>query len=410
MRSWVVINVCLVFLAVTAHATYQGSPVKLLNGGTQTSASTASAAFNALSPVTTTGDLIYSSSGTTNVRLPIGTTNQVLTVVGGIPTWSASSSSAADASNQQTGLGLSASVTSNKLIVSVKQKDGSTDPTGGTPVSLGFRGTTLANGDYSIVNIASALSITVASGGTLGQTSAINQYVWVYALNDAGTVDICVSGVKVFFDQTLNSSTQVSAGSTSGTTLYCALSHTGAKPTRIIGRLLVNEATAGTWASVPSEIGLSPIPIPTVNDTSSTLTFTFTGLGTVSNNSIWATRNGDRLIARGSVQAGTTTATAAYIGLPSGLVIDTTKVPSTANTAQFGKYINLGAGSPNGVFTLNVGCALYYNGSNTDRLMVGCSANSNAYQTINGNSLQTSNTYFSIDLDVPIAGWSIYGP
>lgn len=40
--------------------------------------------FNGL---TTTGDTIYSSSGTTQSRLPIGTTGQVLTVAGGVPSW-----------------------------------------------------------------------------------------------------------------------------------------------------------------------------------------------------------------------------------------------------------------------------------------------------------------------------------
>lgn len=38
-------------------------------------------------PITTTGDIIYSSSGTTPARLGIGSTNQVLQVVGGIPAW-----------------------------------------------------------------------------------------------------------------------------------------------------------------------------------------------------------------------------------------------------------------------------------------------------------------------------------
>jgi hypothetical protein len=38
-------------------------------------------------PMTTTGDTIYSSSGSTPARLAIGTTGQVLTVAGGVPTW-----------------------------------------------------------------------------------------------------------------------------------------------------------------------------------------------------------------------------------------------------------------------------------------------------------------------------------
>jgi len=38
-------------------------------------------------PMTTTGDMIYSSSGSTPARLGIGSTGQVITVAGGIPTW-----------------------------------------------------------------------------------------------------------------------------------------------------------------------------------------------------------------------------------------------------------------------------------------------------------------------------------
>lgn len=44
-------------------------------------------------PMTTTGDTIYSSSGSTPARLPIGTTGQVLTVAAGLPSWATASSS-----------------------------------------------------------------------------------------------------------------------------------------------------------------------------------------------------------------------------------------------------------------------------------------------------------------------------
>ena len=55
-------------------------------------------------PMTTTGDMVYSSSGSTPARLGIGSTGQVLTVAAGIPSWgSAPSSSAANASALTTG-------------------------------------------------------------------------------------------------------------------------------------------------------------------------------------------------------------------------------------------------------------------------------------------------------------------
>ena len=65
--------------------------VAIANGGT--GQTTATAAFNALNPMTTTGDIIYEASPTTAARLPIGTTGQVLTVAAGIPAWSAAPSS-----------------------------------------------------------------------------------------------------------------------------------------------------------------------------------------------------------------------------------------------------------------------------------------------------------------------------
>jgi hypothetical protein len=61
------------------------------NGGT--GQTTAAAAFNALNPMTTTGDLIYEASASTAARLAIGTSGQVLTVSGGVPSWQAAGGS-----------------------------------------------------------------------------------------------------------------------------------------------------------------------------------------------------------------------------------------------------------------------------------------------------------------------------
>ncbi len=73
----------------------------IAQGGT--GQTTAGAAFSALSPITTTGDLIYSSSGTTSSRLAIGSTGNVLTVAGGVPTWAAPATSGTVTSVQVSG-------------------------------------------------------------------------------------------------------------------------------------------------------------------------------------------------------------------------------------------------------------------------------------------------------------------
>jgi hypothetical protein len=61
------------------------------NGGT--GQTTAGAAFNALSPITTTGDLIVGNGTNSATRLGIGTNGYVLTSDGTTATWSAASSS-----------------------------------------------------------------------------------------------------------------------------------------------------------------------------------------------------------------------------------------------------------------------------------------------------------------------------
>jgi hypothetical protein len=58
----------------------------IANGGT--GQTTAGAAFNALSPITTTGDLIVGNGSNSATRLGIGSTGQVLTVSGGTTVWS----------------------------------------------------------------------------------------------------------------------------------------------------------------------------------------------------------------------------------------------------------------------------------------------------------------------------------
>jgi hypothetical protein len=69
----------------TLALSYSGTALPVANGGT--GQVTAAAAFNALSPITTTGDIIYSPSGATSQRLGIGSTGNVLTVSGGVPAW-----------------------------------------------------------------------------------------------------------------------------------------------------------------------------------------------------------------------------------------------------------------------------------------------------------------------------------
>jgi hypothetical protein len=98
--------------ATTGAITLAGT-LAIANGGT--GQTTANAAYNALSPMTTTGDIEYRNGSSVATRLGIGTTGQVLTVAGGLPSWATPSGG----SSNITTLGLwenSATISANYTI------------------------------------------------------------------------------------------------------------------------------------------------------------------------------------------------------------------------------------------------------------------------------------------------------
>ena len=93
-------------------------------------------------PMTTTGDTSYSSSGSTPARLGIGSTGQVLTVAGGVPTWATAGGGGANWSLLNSGgTALSGSSTVTVSGISGKDKiwvliDSATTGTGSSNVAL----------------------------------------------------------------------------------------------------------------------------------------------------------------------------------------------------------------------------------------------------------------------------------
>lgn len=304
--------------------------------------------------------------------------------------------------------GLAATVASNALTIRLKQKDGATDPgnTLTTKVSVAFRNVTSATGAYASVDQTTALSIVVPSSATLGQASAVNQYVWVYLISDSG-LDMCVSGVNVFDDLSVQSATAITSGSTSGTTLYCGSAHTS-KPVRLIGRMLVNETTAGTWASAPTELGLMPVPKYSVTEWA-TYTPTFTSIGSPTSINYWWRRVGGDMEVRGTHLNGTAAATLWSMTLPGAFAIDTTRVaPSNNTTAAAGMMV--------GMMESNAGTAGLYNivlapGTSTTLVYDASTLSGTTTlvpQSTNGGI--TAGALASISFKIPILGWSSYGP
>jgi len=86
----------------TTGAVTLGGTLAIINGGT--GQTTASAAFNALSPITSTGDLIIGNGAGSATRLGIGANGYVLTSNGTTATWAASTGGVTSFSGGTTGL------------------------------------------------------------------------------------------------------------------------------------------------------------------------------------------------------------------------------------------------------------------------------------------------------------------
>lgn len=226
-----------------------------------TGQTTVTAAFNALSPLTTKGDLLTWHTAS-NQRLPVGTNGQVLTADSGETAGFKWATIAGSSSYQINNLGVSvANNGGNDLVITTTTSSGST-PSAGDAVTVGFGSATAANGTYSTPSITGATTFTIPSGATLGQASGRDQLIFWYKVNNAGTI---VDGVSsaVFDEGKTHNTTAIGTGSDSNSVLYTAAGLSGVR-VRLVGAFMNNQAVAGVYASNVSRIMLVPFEIPKV--------------------------------------------------------------------------------------------------------------------------------------------------
>lgn len=229
----------------TLAVTLSGTALPIANGGTgQTSAASA---FGALSPLTTKGDILGYS--TVNARVPIGSDGQYL-VADSTQTLGLKWANLFDQSYELSNLTINVTASAGTLTVALKDKAGS-DPSATSPVAISFRSATITSGVFNTRSITSALSMTIAGTTTFGVASALARFIYIYAIDNAGTVSLAASVTP--FDE--GSTKTTSSSTTSNFVLYQA-STVSAAPIRLIGRFLVTNTT-NSYAA-PSEVSSGP--------------------------------------------------------------------------------------------------------------------------------------------------------
>ena len=230
--------------------TWNGTTIAIARGGTGQTSQTA--AFDALSPTTTKGDIIV-DNGTNAIRVPVGSNGTVLTAdsaqASGVK-WDVVTPTL-DSAYDIVNCSISATVASSALTIALKTKAGS-DPSAGDPVKIGFRSPTVTTGTYVQRTITSALSLVISSGSTLGHTSTNQHAIYVYGVDTGSGVVLGACSLRLDDSAVYSSTAEGGAGGAdSMNVLYTAAAQTS-KPIRLIATLISTQATAGTWATTPS--------------------------------------------------------------------------------------------------------------------------------------------------------------
>jgi len=173
-------------LTLTGTTFSLSAPVSIANGGT--GQTTASAAFNALSPITTTGDLIVGNGSSSATRLPIGANGYILTSNGTTASWGPAPSSmvypgAGIAVSTGSAWGTSYSTSGSGTVVALTNSPVFTTPNLGTPSAATLTNATglpISTGVSGLgTNVATALAVNVGTagafvvnGGALGTPSS----------------------------------------------------------------------------------------------------------------------------------------------------------------------------------------------------------------------------------------------
>lgn len=199
---------------------------------------------------------VYFGNSTFTTLLQCGTLSASNTLT--LPTRTGTVALAIDAPTEAINYSLTASVAASALTVALKTKAAS-DASSSDPIFISFRSATAATGTYVQRSVTGALSVVVSSGSTLGHASAKDEYVYIYAIDNAGTVELAVSSSKIWDEGTRQTTTaEGGAGAADSKVLLYSSSARTDVGVRLLGRIKSQQATAGTWATAISEISLAP--------------------------------------------------------------------------------------------------------------------------------------------------------
>ena len=150
---------------------------------------------------------------------------------------------------------------SSNMTITLLDSEAAT-PTATSGVSFQFRtrggGTAAAGlklGTTEIGRATSATTLTLDSGATLGMTNDIEATLYLYAINNGGTIELGVINGQQLDESILHTSTALDGTADSASTLYSDTART-TLAVRLIGRMRITMNAVGTYDEDPTELAI----------------------------------------------------------------------------------------------------------------------------------------------------------
>lgn len=389
---------------IPTHATTTTTELNYVSGVTS-AIQTQLDAKTAKATLTTTGDMYYASSASTPARLALGSANQVLKSVNGIPTWVTLSAGGinyvasnpdaevdttgwatyADAAGAQpvNGTGGSPNSTLTRTTSSPLRGSGSflfTKSSGasrqGEGASFDF---TIDEADkYSMLGI--SFDYEIASGTYVDGDLT----VYIYDVTNSTVIQPAGYSISNVGVESKHQATFQATGSTSYRLILHVAVSTDSSNTVKFDNVIVGPQIKSIGPAMTDWVSYSP---------------TFTGFGTVASSAFYSRRVGDKLEVRGRLVAGTTTATEARISLGYNGANNNVTIGSNVNTTEVvgPGYYDINASI--GIAVLAEPSVAYLTFGIQDGTHSGLTK-------VNANVLVGTGSGMSFFASVPIVGWS----
>lgn len=386
------------------------SPLPLASGGTGVSAGSANAAFNALSPMTTQGDVIYGGASGAATRLARGTANQVLQIQGSStsPSWQGIYQNVYPnyiSSNPN----FEVDTTGWATYANTAQPTPVTG-TGGSPT------TTLTRSTSSPLRGTASGLITKDAANRQGEGASYNFTIDSADINRILTIQFDYSASTNFVAGSLSDITiwiydvtnsvliqpnPYNIVGSSGTFVASFIS-TASTSYRLIYQIATTNALAWTFKLDNVQVLSQQIVYAATTTPWQTYAGLVAGLGTGGTTTLKYRQIGDSIEIQGTATAGASSSGTVSIPMPGGMLIDGSKIPA-GTQAAVGMFDAVG--SSGNIFSTGFSAFVFYDGSDTSNLYLN-NTSSGGYAKAVWVGVATNSQAATFWMRVPVVGLS----